>query len=184
MRTWARQHPYLAGFIQYVLVFVVGTAAWLGFHATDPGGAVFSGVWYLAVYCLITVVYLRKTREQTRRFSEHGQMRAFIRYPDSLPGSLSGIWNPGIVTPAKGALRFQPAVSEDLEPYGRYTDFRVREVSERWTITGKNRKYLPSAFGYEAVTLATDKGRVELAASPESLDLLAGIRPAAGRDGA
>ena len=57
-------------------------------------------------------------------------------------------------------------------------------TSERWKITGKDRKYLPSAYGYEAVTLATDEGPVEVAVSPESLHLLAGIRPAAGPEGA
>jgi len=183
MRTWARRHPYLAAFLGYVTVFLVGTAIWLAFSARDPVGTVIRGLTNSAIYWLIAVVYVRKTREQTRRLNEHGEMRAFIRYPDSLPGSLSGIWNPGIVTPAKGTLQFQPTVSEDLEPSGRSTNFSVGDISERWTISGKDRKYLPSAFGYEAVTLATDKGRVELAAGPESLDLLPGIRPAVGRDG-
>lgn len=180
MRTWARHRPYLAAFLGYVVVFVVGTAIWLAFSARDPVGTLFKGLTNSAIYWLIAVVYVRKTREQARRLSEHGEMRAFIRYPDSLPGSLSGIWNPGIVTPSEGALRFQPTVHEDLEPSGRPTHFCLGDISERWVITGKDRKYLPSAFGCKAITLATDKGRVELAASPESLDLLEGIRPAAG----
>ncbi|MDN3935779.1 hypothetical protein QWJ39_05580 [Arthrobacter sp. YD4] len=135
------------------------------------------------MYWLITVVYLRATRKERKELAGKGQLRAFLRYPDSLPGSLSGIWNPGIVTPTEGALRFQPAAYETRESSGRSTNFTVADVSERWTITGKDRKYLPASAGYEAVTLATDKGRVELAASPESLDLLAVIRPPLGQDG-
>lgn len=141
-----------------------------------------SGLSNVVVYWLITVVYLRATRKERKELAGKGQLRAFIRYPDSLPGSLSGIWNPGVVAPTEGTLRFQPAVYESLESVGRATNFTVADVSERWTITGKDRKYLPASAGYEAVTLATDKGRVELAASPESLDLLAVIRPPIGQD--
>lgn len=162
---------------------VVGTTGWLIFSDHDPLGAVFRSFTNSAIYWVVAVVYLRKAREQTRLLSEKGEMRAFLRYPDSLPGSLSGIWNPGIVTPTEGALRFQPAAYETLESSGRSTNFTVADVSDRWTIAGKDRKYLPASAGYEAVTLATDKGRVEIAASPESLDLLAVIRPPLGQDG-
>ena len=182
LRTWGREHPYLGAFIGLVVIAAVSIAAWLALSGRDPVDAAFGGLSNVVVYWLITVVYLRATRKERKELAGKGQLRAFIRYPDSLPGSLNGIWNPGVVTPTEGTLRFQPAVYESLDSVGRATNFTVADVSERWTITGKDRKYLPASAGYEAVTLATDKGRVELAASPESLDLLAAIRPPIGQD--
>ena len=182
LRTWGRKHPYLGAFIGYAVFMLIGTTGWLIYSDRDPLGAVFRSVTDSAIYWLVAVIYLRKAREQARRLNENGEMRAFLRYPDSLPGSLSGIWNPGVVTPTEGTLRFQPAVYESLEAVGRATNFTVADVSARWTITGKDRKYLPASAGYEAVTLATDKGRVELAAIPESLDLLAVIQSPIGQD--
>lgn len=182
LRTRAWYHPYLGALIGLVVIAAVSTAAWLALSGREPGSVILGGLSNVVVYWLITVVYLRATRKERKELAGKGQLRAFIRYPDSLPGSLSGIWNPGVVTPTEGTLRFQPAVYESLESVGRATNFTVADVSERWTITGKDRKYLPASAGYEAVTLATDKGRVELAASPESLDLLAVIRPPIGQD--
>ena len=105
-----------------------------------------------------------------KRLDEEGQVRAFIRYPDSFPGSLSSIWNQVVATPTAGSIRFQPAVYDNLEPSGRPTEFRVRKVfPERRKVTGKDRKYMP-AYGFRAITLLTDGSKVELAASPESLD--------------
>lgn len=182
LRTWGRKHPYLGAFTGLVVIATVSTAAWLALSGREPGSVILSGLSNVVVYWLITVVHLRATRKERKELAGKGQLRAFIRYPDSLPGSLSGIWNPGVVTPTEGTLRFQPAVYESLEAVGRATNFTVADVSERWTITGKDRKYLPASAGYEAVTLATDKGRLELAASPESLDLLAVIRPPIGQD--
>ena len=182
LRTWGRKHPYLGALIGLVVIAAVSIAAWLALSGREPGAVILSGLSNVVVYWLITVVYLRATRKERKELAGKGQLRAFMRYPDSLPGSLSGIWNPGIVTPTEGALRFQPAVYETFESSGRSTNFIVADVSERWTITGKDRKYLPASAGYEAVTLATDKGKVKLAASPESLDLLAVIRPPIGQD--
>ena len=182
LRRWGRKHPYLCALIGLVVIAIVSTSAWLALSGREPGPVIFSGLSNVVVYWLITVVYLRATRKERKELAGKGQLRAFLRYPDSLPGSLSGIWNPGIVTPTEGALRFQPAAYETRESSGRSTNFTIADVSERWTITGKDRKYLPASAGYEAVTLATDKGRVELAASPESLDLLAVIRPPIGQD--
>ncbi|MFF2604600.1 hypothetical protein [Arthrobacter koreensis] len=69
-------------------------------------------------------------------------------------------------------LRFQPAVYDNLEPSGRATDFVVQEVlPERRKVRRNERKYLWDV-GYEVVTLLTDKGRVQVAASPETLDSL------------
>jgi hypothetical protein len=58
---------------------------------------------------------------------------------------------------------------------------KVQEVlPERRKVSGKERKYLP-AYGFQAVTLLTDGGKVELAASPEPLERLAEVVPTGHR---
>jgi hypothetical protein len=173
VKTWVRRHPYLALALGYVLFFVLATAVWLVVGSHDLVDALFSAFVNTLVYWLLAVFHIRNVRKTKQRLDEHGQFRAFIRYPDSLPGSLSGIWNQGIATPGPGSIRFQPAVCDNLQPSGRPTDFRVQEVlPERRKVSGKERKYVP-AYGFQAVTLTTDGGKMEFAASPESLDRLA-----------
>lgn len=105
-----------------------------------------------------------------QRLDEQGQFRAFIRYPDALPRSLSGIWNQGIATPGRGTLHFQPPYTTRWKRRGvRLRSKCGRVLPEHRKITGKDRKYMP-VYGFRAVTLLTEGSRVELAASPESLD--------------
>lgn len=175
VKNWVRQHPYLALALGYVLFFVVTAAIFLVVDPDDPVDALFTAFFYTLVYWLLALFQIRNMRKTKQRLDEHGQFRVFIRYPDSLPGSLSGIWNQGIATPGAGSIRFQPAVYDNLEPSGRATDFTVQEVlPERRKVSGKERKYLP-AYGFHAMTLLTNGGKVELAASPESLDRLAEV---------
>ena len=175
MTKWVRRHPYLALAFGYVIVFVCVTAAGLVIGGRDLVDALLSAFMNTLIYWLVTLVHLRNRRKTKQRLDENGQFRAFIRYPDSRPGSLSGIWNQGIATPDAGSIRFQPAVYDSLEPSGRAAEFKVQEVlPDRRKVSGKDRKYLPTS-GYCAVTMLTDGGKVELAASPESLDRLAKV---------
>ena len=175
MKKWVRRHPYLALASGYVLVFGLAVAVWMVFDASDPAAVIFRTFVNTLVYWLFALFHIRNSRRTKKRLDEHGQFRAFLRYPDSLPGSLSGIWNQGIATPGEGSIRFQPAVYDNLEPSGRPTELKVQEVlPERRKISGKERKYLP-AYGFRAVTLVTDGGKVELAASPESGERLAEV---------
>jgi hypothetical protein len=175
MKKWVRRHPYLALAFGYAIFFALTTAVWLVVDARNLVDALLSAFMYTLVYWLFALFQLRNVRKTKQRLDEHGQFRAFIRYPDSLPGSLSGIWNQGIATPGAGSILFQPAVYDSLEPSGRATNFEVQEVlPERRKVSSKERKYLP-AYGFRAVTLLTHVGKVELAASPESLDRLAEV---------
>lgn len=173
MRNWVRQHPYLALVAGYVVIFFIAGAIRLAFVPGDLADAAVHTIMNTLVYWLLALFQIRNLRKTNARLKEHGQLRAYIRYPESRPGSLSRIWNQGIVTPAAGSLQFQPAVYDNLEASGRATTLIVERVQpERWKVTGKNRKYIGS-FGMYAVTVLTDRGTVELAASPESLDRLA-----------
>lgn len=180
MKKWVRRHPYLALAFGYVLTFVIITIGLL-FSARGLVDALVSAFFNTLVYWLLAMFQIRNVRMTRQRLDEQGQFRAYVRYPDSLPGSLSGIWNQGIATPGNGSVRFQAAVYDSLEPSGRPTELRVHGIlPERLKISGRDRKYLP-VYGYEAVTLLTGSGKVQLAASPESLDRLmevAGSGPA------
>lgn len=150
-----------------------------GYGCCSPN-AIWWKLWWAAftnslVYLVLAAFQIRQVRKTKQRLDEHGQVKAFIRYTDSLQGSLSGVWHQGIATPGEGTVHFQPAVYDSLEPSGRPTELKVQEVlSGRRKISGKDRKYLP-VYGFQAVTLLTDGGKVELAASPESLDRLAEV---------
>ena len=97
-------------------------------------------------------------------------MLVYVRYPNSLPGSLSGIWNMGVATYDGTAMKFQPAVYDTLEPSGRPTTFSaMAPVSkEARTLDRKERRYVTQRE-FQAIRLATDKGDIEVAAGPESL---------------
>ncbi|MGO4473867.1 MULTISPECIES: hypothetical protein [unclassified Arthrobacter] len=184
MKKWVRRHPYLALAFGYVLVVVFAFAAWMVFDASDPATVMFKTFTNTLVYWLFALFHVRNVRKTKRRLDAHGQFRAFVRYPDSRPGSLSAIWNQGIATPGAGTIRFQPAVYDNLEPSGRSTELKVQEVlPERRKVGGKERKYMP-VYGFQSVTLVTDEGKVELAASPESLDRLAKAVPPGRRKSA
>lgn len=175
MRTWVRQHPYLALAFGYFIFLVFTTATWFLIGSRDLVDALLIAFINTVVYVLLALFQIRNVLKTKQRLEKDGQFRAFIRYPDSLPGSLSGIWNQGIATPAAGTIRFQPAVYDSLEPSGRPTEFSVQElIPERRKISGKDRKYMP-AYGFRAITLLADGSKVELAASPESLDRLVDI---------
>lgn len=183
MKKWVRRHPYMALAFGYVLTFVITSGAFLLFSTRGLVDALVSAFFNTLVYWLVAIFQVRNLRKTKERLDEQGQFRAYIRYPDALPGSLSRIWNQGIATPGNGTLRFQPAVYDSLEPSGRPTVFKVHEVLlERLKISGKDRKYLP-AYGLQTVTLLTEAGNVQLAASPESLDKLAEAWAQAPRSG-
>lgn len=40
----------------------------------------------------------RRQRKTAAKLEDRGGLLVYIRYPDSLPGSLSGIWNMGVAT--------------------------------------------------------------------------------------
>jgi len=173
MKNWVRQHPYLALAAGYVVFFFIVGAMWLVVKPGDLADAAVRAFMNTLVYWLLALFQIRNLRKTNARLKEHGQLRAYIRYPESRPGSLSGIWNQGIVTPAAGSLQFQPAVYDSLEASGRAITLTVETVlPQRWKVRGKDRKYIGS-FGVYAMTVLTGHGKVEIAAVPESLDRLA-----------
>lgn len=175
MKEWVRTHPYLTLAVGYLLLFIVYAGLWLAFTAGDLEEAVFNAAMWTLAYWLLAFFQTRRRRRTKARLDERGQTMAYIRYPESRAGSLSSIWNQGIATPGAGSIHFQPAVYDTLEPSGRAINMKVYDVlPQRRKLTGKDRRYIQVA-GIQALTLVTDGGKVEIAASPESLDKLSEV---------
>jgi hypothetical protein len=171
MKEWVRKHPYLVLAVGYVLLFVFGTGVWFTVQHDLSYALTTAFVWTL-IYGLFAVFQVRRRRKAKARLDDHGQIMIYLRYPDSRPGSLDSIWNQGIATPSPRAFHFQPAVYDTMEPSGRATTIKIQELlPERRKVNGKDRKYIPP-FGFQAMTLLTNDGKVEIAAHPESLDKL------------
>lgn len=171
MKDWVRAHPYQAFALGYVAYFVLITWVWMAVGHTLEDALITAVIWTLC-YAAFAYVGLRQRLKAKARLDEHGQIRAYIRYPEALSGSLGRIWNQGILTPSAGALHFQPAVYDSLEPSGRPRTLKILQLlPERRNVTGKDRNYIQE-FEVQAMTLMTDGGMVEIAGRPETLDRL------------
>lgn len=169
MRQWVHRNPGLAVVLALLIEWVVVATGTLVFgHSLLD--AVIEATFWTVLSGIALVFELRRNRKVQARLEEKGQIRAFLRYPDALPGSLSGIWNMGIATPRAGRIDFQPAVYDTLEPSGRPTHIEVLEVLPgRRQISSKERKYIGGIGALQVMSLLTDQGRVEIAASQNSL---------------
>lgn len=174
MKKWVRKHPYLALTVGYVLLFVFGTGIWLVTRHDLAYALTTSFVWTL-IYGLVAAFQVRRRMKAKARLEDHGQIMIYLRYPDARPGSLPNIWNQGIATPNTRSINFQPAVYDTLEPAGRPTTINIQELfPDRRKLNGQDRKYIP-ASGLQAMTLMTNKGKVEIAATAESLNKLSEV---------
>jgi hypothetical protein len=172
MRQWIQRNLRLAIVLALLVEWVALAAGNLAFGDPLLDATIEASIW--TVFSGIALTYgLRRNRRVKARLEEKGQIRAYLRYPDSLPGSLSGIWNMGIATPGRGRIDFQPAVYDTLEPSGRPTRIQVLEVLPgRRPISREDRKYIGGIGILQVISLLTDQGRVEIAASPDSLSKL------------
>lgn len=79
----------------------------------------FSGLFYALILAGGTYFAQKRFRRTAARLEEHGQSLMFLRYPNVLPGSLSGVWQMGVATPSPSRIDFQPAIYDQLIPSGR-----------------------------------------------------------------
>lgn len=172
MRTWVRQHPRLALAVVYFALMLVGAGIWLVFDNRDVVGTLVSTIFYTLLYWLLISLSIRKSRKNRERLAKEKKLMVYIRYPNARSGSLSTIWNQGIATPSSGSLVFQPVVYDDLVPVGAPRTITVRAIhGERRKSNGADRKYIAD-LGNEILTLEADSGTIEVASTPESLDVL------------
>lgn len=172
VREWLREHPYLGLSAGAVIFFCFATTVWQVFGTGNLESSITVAAAWTTAYFLITIIQIRRRRKTHASLEEHGQFLAYVRYPDTPPGSLSSIWNQGIATPGAGSISFQPAMHDSLEPSGTAATITIENVlPARRKVNREDRKYI-SAFGLQVMTLMTDGGKLELAAHPGSLDKL------------
>lgn len=163
MRKWGAEHPVLLAAIVLTLTGVAIFSAKLALG--DPvDDAAFSAFFWLIVFGLSWFFTSKRLRNTADRLAERGQVLAYIRYPNSRPGSLSGIWNMGVATLAPGRIEFQPAVYDTLEPSGRATSLTVLGAAPGMRRIARHEKKYVSHPGFQVMTLTTESGDVEVAA--------------------
>jgi hypothetical protein len=170
MRKWIAAHRKFVALVVLAILWGAGIALFVSWGHPLDETLINAAMW--AVYTAVLWYFqAHRERKAAAKLDSQGGILVYVRYPDSLPGSLSGIWNMGVATfdgPAR--MKFQPAVYDTLEPSGRPTTFgAVAAVStEPRKIDRKEQKYVTHQ-GFHAIRLTTDKGDIEVAARPESL---------------
>jgi hypothetical protein len=153
-----------------VVAFVVYAGGLLLIFRENIGGALFNALLYTLFLAGSIYFTQKRFRKTAARLQEHGQSLMFLRYPNSRPGSLSGVWQMGVATPSPGRIDFQPAVYDELIPSGRsraLMGLHVAGVLPR--IAGRNDTRHGVPFGFRIMTMESDGGTIELAASPDTL---------------
>jgi hypothetical protein len=174
MRKWIAAHRRVVLSVVIPAVWVAGIALLVSW-GRPLDQAVSSGVMWAVYAAVLWFFQGRRERKTADRLDSEGAMLVYVRYPDSRPGSLSGIWDMGVASFDGKGMKFQPAVYENLEPSGRPITFRAltpRNTEPR-KIERKEQKYL-TRQGFQAIRLTTDKGDIEVAGRPDSLRKILG----------
>ncbi len=168
MRRWIGDHPEVFQAWVILVVWVAGTAALVSF-GRPLLDAFFSSLFWVVIMGCSAYFTSRRLRRTASELEARGQVLAYIRYPNSLPGSLSGIWNRGIATLAPGKVEFQPAVYDTLEPTGRPTSFTVLAATQEPQKLGRQDSKYIGEPGFRSIKLTTANADIEVAATPASL---------------
>jgi hypothetical protein len=156
-----------------VLAFAVYLSGILLIFRDSLDSALFSALFYSFLIAGGTYFAEKRFRRTKARLDEHGQSLMYLRYPNARRGSLSGVWEMGIATPAQGRIGFQPAVYDELIPSGRsrtLTGLRATDSPRRKANRHDNKHGVP--FGFQILTLNSDGGIIEIAAAPGTLQQL------------
>lgn len=169
MREWAAKHVGLVSVLAGLAggIMAVAVDVLLG-QRLDR--AVINSVFFMLFLGGSAFFGQKRLRKIKATLDESGQSLMFLRYPNSLPGSLSGIWQMGVATPVPGRIDFQPAAYEDLVPVGRsrtLTGVHATQSPPRKADRRDNKHAVP--YGFKVIALDSDSGTVEIAASPDTL---------------
>ncbi|MET1088007.1 MAG: hypothetical protein ABWY04_12945 [Arthrobacter sp.] len=169
MKKWIAAHRKMVALVVLVVFYAAGVALFVSW-GHEMADTLFTAVSWFVITVVLWFLDARRQRKTSSRLESAGGMLAYIRYPDSLPGSLSGIWNMGVATFDGRVMKFQPAVYDTLEPSGRPTTFRAMATvpTEPREIDRKERNYVTQRE-FQAIRLTTDKGDIEVVAGPKSL---------------
>ena len=171
MRIWWRELP--PG-LRVVVIGVLVFATYLGMNLLlfrdRFDDALFTALFYTLVIAGGLHFTQKRFRKTKARLDEQGQSLMFLRYPNARPGSLSGVWQMGIASPTAGRIDFQPAVYDELIPSGRsraIAGLQAIGMPPRIASRNDNKQGVP--FGFQIITLDSDGGVIEIAASPATL---------------
>ena len=147
-------------------MIILGAGLLAGGPADD---ALANAVFYALIFgggLFFTAKRIRATADRLRR---DGQTLVYLRYPNALPGSLSGIWEMGVVTTGPGRIDFQPAVYDELIPSGRSRALTALQVLSppRKATHQETKQGLPA--GFQIITFESDRGVIEIAANVDTL---------------
>ncbi|MFP5313370.1 MAG: hypothetical protein ACLGH7_13375 [Actinomycetes bacterium] len=169
MKEWAAKHPGALSVVAALVGGIVAVAVDV-LLGQELDRAVINSVFLMLFLGGSAYFGQKRLRKTKARLDEQGQSLMFLRYPNSLPGSLSGVWQMGVATPAPGRIDFQPAVYEDLVPSGRsrtLTGLHAAPAPPRKADRHDNKQAVP--YGFQVITLESDGGVIEIAASPDTL---------------
>jgi len=170
MKQWRELSPGMRVAVIGVLAFAAYLAGLLLIFRENILSALIKALFYVLILAGGLYFTRKRSRKAKARLDQHGQSLMFLRYPDSLPGSLSGYWQMGVATPAQGRIDFQPAVYEDLVPSGRsraLTGLRGTDTPSRASTRLDQKQSVPS--GFRVITMDSDGGIIEIAASPDTI---------------
>lgn len=180
MRKWIREHPTRAAVLVFLAVWLLIMGVNVAVHRRLDD-ALFNSTFYALFMAGGMYLQQKRMRKTGAKLAADGKLLLWIRYPDARPGSLSSIWNMVVTTAGPGETVFQPAVYDTAEPSGRPVKLRVLELAaQRRETTGQDRKYITDR-SVLAVMAVTDKGRLEIAGTPENLDQLSAAIASAAR---
>jgi hypothetical protein len=144
MKKWLAAHRKAIALVVLVVAYVTAVVIFVSLgHGLEE--AISNAVMWAIYAAVLWYFDARRQRKTAAKLSDQGGILVYIRYPDSLPGSLSGIWNMGVATFTGAAgMKFQPAVYDSLEPSGRATTFAALAPasSEPRKIDRKDHKYV------------------------------------------
>lgn len=83
----APRHAYLTLTVGYVLLVVLATAVCWVLAPRDLGSTVTTAAGWAIAYGLLALFETRRRRKTKAWLDEHGQIMAYIRYPDSPAGA-------------------------------------------------------------------------------------------------
>lgn len=180
MRKWWRElSPSWRVSAISVVVFILNAGGLLLIFHASIGGALFKAFLYTLFLAGGTYFTQKRFRKTVARLEEHGQSLMFLRYPNSRPGALSGVWQMGIANPSPGRIDFQPAVYDELIPSGRsraLTGLHAADMPPR--IAGRNDTRHGVPVGFRIIIMESDGGTLELTAHSDTLQK---IQNAVGR---
>lgn len=86
----------------------------------------FNAATWFVIAVVIWHFQARRERNAAAKLGGQDGILVYVRYPDTRPGSLSGIWTMGVATfDGTAGMKFQPVVYDTLEPAVRPTTFRA-----------------------------------------------------------